>query len=326
MKLSVIIPTLNRAKLLEKTLKSIENQTMKQCDFEIIVIDNGSRDTTYEICKNYNDAHNNLIYLYDDNQGLHIGRHRGYYESKTDILVYADDDISASKTWLDAIYKGFQEDNVGLIGGNDYPLYDINPPKWMNRLWFTDSASNCRILQTYSVIVFNGGERRINPDLVFGCNFSVKRDVIKLAGGFHPDGVPEKKLMYRGDGETHISRYIKNNGMKAMYYPEASVGHRITKDRMRLEYVQKVAYRSGVSDAFSLLREINSSNEYFKCLNKTASDLHFYKSIMNLSDISDFRDYYYKCGKLYLFNEFRKHNKIRKWIKKADYFDAIIPE
>ena len=51
MKISVIIPTLNREKLLIKTLESVLNQTVKAD--EIIIIDDGSTDNTKDIITNY---------------------------------------------------------------------------------------------------------------------------------------------------------------------------------------------------------------------------------------------------------------------------------
>ena len=49
MKLSVIIPTRNRSALLEKALESLLAQTLSQENFEVIIVDNGSTDNTFNI-------------------------------------------------------------------------------------------------------------------------------------------------------------------------------------------------------------------------------------------------------------------------------------
>lgn len=63
-KLSVIIPTRNRAKVLEKALQSIVNQTLSQNHFEVIVVDNGSTDNTKSIADSFVEKIDNLIYIH----------------------------------------------------------------------------------------------------------------------------------------------------------------------------------------------------------------------------------------------------------------------
>ena len=99
-RLSVIIPTRNRAEVLERALQSIVKQTLPTDEYEVIVIDNGSTDGTKVIVNNFHKSIKNLVYIYDEHPGLHVGRHRGLLVAKTDLLVYADDDIEALPTWL----------------------------------------------------------------------------------------------------------------------------------------------------------------------------------------------------------------------------------
>ena len=52
-KVSVIIPTYNRSALLQNTLNSLCNQTLSLNEFEVIVVDDGSNDLTYNVIKKY---------------------------------------------------------------------------------------------------------------------------------------------------------------------------------------------------------------------------------------------------------------------------------
>ena len=67
MKVSVIIPTYNRAHLITESINSVLTQTYQ--DFEIIVIDDGSTDATKEIVQDYIRAHTNIRYIYQKNRG-----------------------------------------------------------------------------------------------------------------------------------------------------------------------------------------------------------------------------------------------------------------
>lgn len=93
---SVIVPTHNRASLLNKTLNSLLNQTFSPQHFEVIIVDNGSTDNTESICKEFQKKFTNYVYIYDKKPGLHVGRHAGLKAAKGTILVFIDDDIQAS--------------------------------------------------------------------------------------------------------------------------------------------------------------------------------------------------------------------------------------
>lgn len=126
--LSVIIPTRNRSGLLRRALLSLTNQTLSTHAFEVIVVDNGSTDDTRKVCTDIARRLPNLRYLYDENPGLHVGRHAGLKAAAGNILVYGDDDIRAFSTWLEAVSEGFCDADVGLLGGKALPDYESPPP------------------------------------------------------------------------------------------------------------------------------------------------------------------------------------------------------
>lgn len=85
MKVSVIIPTYNRALLLQNAIKSVLNQTYKVD--EIIVVDDGSTDNTQEVLKSFN-----VTYFYQENQGVSAARNRGIQHAKNKWLAFLDSD------------------------------------------------------------------------------------------------------------------------------------------------------------------------------------------------------------------------------------------
>ncbi|MCW1309091.1 MAG: glycosyltransferase family 2 protein [Candidatus Bathyarchaeia archaeon] len=252
--LSVIIPTRNRAKYLAGALASITGQTYPQELFEVIVVDNGSTDNTKEVCESFNDRIKNLRYFYEPTPGLHVGRHLGMRQAKAEILVYADDDIEAFPTWLEAIAESFQNPEVVLVGGKNLPKWEAEPPDWILKMWEKDKNGN-RILEYLSIIDLGDEKKFINPFYVFGCNFSIKKKILQEFGGFHPDGMPEDLLRYRGDGETYVCRSIYERGYISLYNPRASIFHVISKNRLNDKYFYRRAFREGISYSFSFIRK-----------------------------------------------------------------------
>lgn len=87
MKVSVIIPTYNRAHLVSEAINSVLNQTYQ--DFEIIVVDDGSTDETHEKLKPYQDK---IKYVYVKNGGTAYARNVGMKMAKGEYITFLDSD------------------------------------------------------------------------------------------------------------------------------------------------------------------------------------------------------------------------------------------
>ncbi len=252
--ISVIIPTRNRADLLSSALHSLFLQALDRGRFETLIIDNGSTDHTAEVAGRFTSQLPNLRYIYAAEPGLHVGRHRGLREAKGDILVFADDDIEATPTWLESYRHLFDDPQVAMAGGNNFPLFVHPPPDWLKCLWEYSVQEGGLSLPALSILDLKGGPRALSPYHVWGCNFAIRKSVLLEAGGFHPDGMPKELIRFRGDGETHVSRYVVESGLKCMFHPGASVYHKVTPERMTHDYFRQRGYSQGISDSFTALR------------------------------------------------------------------------
>jgi len=262
--ISVVIPTRNRADLLALTLSSILKQNLAQSEFEVLVIDNGSTDSTQSVIREYQSKSTNIKSIYASEPGLHTGRHTGMTASQGDILVFADDDIEALPTWLNSIAEVFQDPNVAMVGGNNYPMFLDTPPIWFTKLWNRPTFRDYKAISSLSVIEFFGHTRTVSPYLIWGCNFSIRKEILLAAGGFHPDGMPKELIRFRGDGETHVSRYVADSGMKCVFHPGASVYHKVTPERMTFDYFRQRGFNQGVSDSYTQLRQQDASAGSFQ--------------------------------------------------------------
>lgn len=88
-KISIVIPTFNRAHLIKKAIESVLSQTFE--DFEIIIVDDGSTDNTSEIINNLQDERINYIKL-EKNSGSCAARNKGIKISKGEWIAFLDSD------------------------------------------------------------------------------------------------------------------------------------------------------------------------------------------------------------------------------------------
>lgn len=328
--LSVIFPTRNRARALACALHSLRAQTLAPDEFEVLVIDNGSTDDTRATVESFR-CEFPLRYFYDAEPGLHVGRHRGLRESSASVLVYADDDIEAMPSWLQAIKECFSDPTVALVGGNNLPKFEVEPPRWLQKLWLQPALGG-RAITSLSVLELPPGRRKLSPYLVWGCNFAIRKQVLLDAGGFHPDGMPEEHIRFRGDGETHVSSYIAHNRLASVFDSRASVYHTVPASRMSYEYFRKRAFNQGVSDSYRALRHAaiprqqraRGPNVAKRIIAKAYRTLRAWTFDSELRELRNHMRAGYRDGYQYHQTAYRDDPEVRAWVHKPSYFDGEI--
>ena len=97
MKISVIIPTYNSEKFIERAVESVLNQTFQ--DFEIIIVDDFSKDNTVKIIQELQkkDSRIKLLVLEKNSGGPALPKNKGFEISKGEFIAYLDDDDK----WID---------------------------------------------------------------------------------------------------------------------------------------------------------------------------------------------------------------------------------
>jgi len=112
--ISVIIPTYNRAHLIERSIKSVLNQTYK--DFELLIIDDGSTDNTEEVVARFDDERIRYIKC-EENGGASKARNRGIAEAQYEYIAFQDSDDEWHADKLEKQMKAMEEasEDVGLV-------------------------------------------------------------------------------------------------------------------------------------------------------------------------------------------------------------------
>ncbi len=104
---SVIIPTYNRANLLDKAIESILNQSFS--DWELIIVDDGSTDNTKEVVEKYPD--DRIKYIYQSNAERSIARNNGISHSKGKYICFLDSDDKFTSNRLGELYNSIKKRN-----------------------------------------------------------------------------------------------------------------------------------------------------------------------------------------------------------------------
>jgi glycosyltransferase involved in cell wall biosynthesis len=113
-KVSVIIPTYNRAGTLSECVESVLGQTFQ--DYELIVVDDGSTDDTREALERYRDK---LHYIYQENQGPSRSRNRGISEARGELIAFLDSDDVWTPDKLEKTVPALEGDaDAGIIFTN----------------------------------------------------------------------------------------------------------------------------------------------------------------------------------------------------------------
>lgn len=330
--LSAIIPTRNRSGLLRNALESLTLQTLPSAEFEVIVMDNGSQDHTKDLVDSYAGRILNLRYFYVSTPGLHVGRNLGLEVSEGKILAYLDDDVIVQPDWAAAVTGRFESDeDIVLVGGPCLPAWEMTPPDWIKG--FVIAREEGWELSQLSLMDLGSSPKFISALDVYGCNFSIRKDVLVEFGGFHPDGLPDEFIHYRGDGETAISKAINAGRKGAFYEPLASVTHAVPASRLKKEYFVGVAKRGAMSHAYALFRTGWCSGKV-KMIGKAALLwAGFLSSLCDTLRRSLFKERsghftwedYYFVAKWHIAIQFSRilvSARLREWVLQPTYFET----
>lgn len=117
-RLSVVIPTYNRPRLLKRTLDSLVAQDAPRGSFEVIVVSDGSTDDTHVFLEAFCSQHTAFRWYAQQNQGPSAARNHGFRKAEGDIVAFTDDDCEADPGWVREIIRLFGErpDILGVEG------------------------------------------------------------------------------------------------------------------------------------------------------------------------------------------------------------------
>ncbi len=159
--ISVILCTYNRAKYLTDCINSVLQQTFP--DFELIVVDDGSQDNTFEIVNDYLQKFNNIRYLKHQNRKAAFARNAGSQASFGNYITFIDSDDTYKPNHLESRLEFMQANpEIDFIEGG------------------------CEIAEEFFLPDYFQPDKLINVrDCVVGATFFIKRHIFFELKGFN---------------------------------------------------------------------------------------------------------------------------------------------
>lgn len=165
--ISIVIPAYNEEKSIKDCLNSVVNQSTN-LQYEVILIDNNSKDKTVEIAKTFQ-GKINLRIIEELRQGRGAARARGFDEAKGDIILSTDADTIVYKDWIDTLIKD--------IGGR--VVATTTSCKIIDCSFLTNRVFN--FLHPTMTLIYG---YIFGSSWLFGFSFAILKSVYEKAGGF----------------------------------------------------------------------------------------------------------------------------------------------
>lgn len=239
-KISVVICTRNRAKLLKKCLNSLCRLTLPKNQYEIIVVNNGSTDDTVELVQSFQDKAD--IYLLEEKiPGLSRSRNLGWKYSKSPFIGFIDDDAWAETNWLENALECFEkiEPEISALTGEIELEWESAKPKWINT----------ELKRSLSGLYLGDTPKFINNQhYIVGTNCFFSRKILNELNGFSETLGRTGKTLLSGE-EIELQKRMELSGKQVYYHPKVKVHHFVPSDRLKPEWFYKRYYWGGVSDA-----------------------------------------------------------------------------
>ena len=205
-KVSVILPVYNVEKDLENCLNSILNQSFK--DFELIMVDDGSKDRSGIICDSYAKIDGRIKLIHQENMGLSMARNNGIDIAKGEYIIFIDSDDSIDRHTIQILYDNLVENDADISVGDYEAIYESG------KIEDEEKENNISILSNIEAVNKILDKNSIKM-IVAWCKL-YRRELFETIrypkGKYHEDEFVTYKLLYKAERivETDAKLYYYN--------------------------------------------------------------------------------------------------------------------
>jgi glucosyl-dolichyl phosphate glucuronosyltransferase len=254
MDISVVLSTYNRCEILSRALRHLGSQEAPGIEYEVIIVDNNSSDSTRQIAETFTQRDGRFRYVFEARQGLSYARNTGICFARADSIAFTDDDVEVSTDWIYQIHRALlRHPEAEFIGGRVLPLLNGPLPAWAH-LKMSPFALQDLGEQAGKIC---SRDRRC----LIGACLVARRRALAKAGLFST----ETQRVEDGVGSTEDAdweRQVWNYGGYGMYVPEIVVYSPLSKDRLLKAYHRRWHMGHGKFNARARRPELESSRNW----------------------------------------------------------------
>jgi len=220
-KVSVVVCAYNAADTIDDCLRSLADLTYP--DFEVIVVNDGSRDGTGEIAKGHAELWPALSVIEIPNGGLSAARNVGLAHATGEIVAYTDADVRVDEDWLTYLVQPMVGTDLAGSGGPN-----VVPP---DDPWVAQAVARAPGGPTQ--VLFDDRLAEHVP----GCNMAFRREALLAIDGFNP-------VYLRAGDDVDVCWRLHGRGRKIGFAPSALVWHH-HRSTVKAYWRQQVGYGEG---------------------------------------------------------------------------------
>ncbi len=207
---TVVMPAYNATGVIERGLESLIDQSDPPSDYEIVVVDDASTDTTAAVVEGFIPRAAELgitlrLLRQSENGGPAKARNRGADAANGEVIVFTDSDCELTPSWLHEMLAPFADPEIAAVKG----AYLSRQPELGARFAQAEFEERYRMLEAAETV-----------DVVFSYSAAFRTEVFRELGGF------DTRFPVADNEDTDLSWRLVDAGHKAVFNPKAQLYHR----------------------------------------------------------------------------------------------------
>ncbi|MFN3750054.1 MAG: glycosyltransferase [Thiobacillus sp.] len=250
---SIIVCTYNRAESLRDTLAALARlETLPARTWEVVVVDNNSRDHTKQVVQAAQQDWPRLRYVFEPAQGLSHARNRGIAEAAGEVILFTDDDVLPEPDWLETTLAGLEKYGADACGGYIAPIWETPPPEWLTERFYGFLAVRTDRTDDYILSV--------TDQTPFGANMAFRKKIFAQVGLFDTSRGRKGKVLASGEDSEMFERILAA-GLKVAFLGNSRVHHKVESFRLTKRYFRR--WRIQTSRNLAISRGIPGTRRVF---------------------------------------------------------------
>lgn len=218
---SIIVPVYNRPQEIDELLKSLTKQDF-QDDFEVVIVEDGSTDSSEELVKKYvSKLH--VKYFFKENSGAGASRNFGMEKASGNYFIILDSDVIVPKHYLTEVSKALYKNYTDAFGGPDAAHSSFTP---------LQKAINYSMTSFLTTGGIRGKKKAVGKFQPRSFNLGISKTAFKKTNGFSKQKVGE---------DIDLTFRLWENGFETQLIENAFVYHK-RRSTLKQFYQQTFAF------------------------------------------------------------------------------------